>query len=154
MLSGKTALRIKNAIKQTTWGRFLRDKYQRRGLNSRANAEATAKKYLGDNISDKKLKELVDDMLVEAKEHDFAFYEYMMYRFYDMTIPERREYVSALERTTFCERMNNLKNVIIFDDKGETYKQYKQYYKRDLVEIPGGGTRRLPNFLMLTLALL
>ena len=139
MFSGKTALYIKNLIKQTSWGRFLRDKYQRRRLSSRTDAEAVVKKYLGNDISDKRLKYLVDDMLIESKEHDFEFYEYMMYHFYDMSVSDRREYVSALERTTFCERMNNLKNVIIFDDKGATYKKYKPYYKRELVEIPGGG---------------
>ena len=139
MLSGKTKLKIKNAVKQTSWGKRLRYIYQRRGLFSRVDAEATVKKYLGDNISRELLDEIVDDMLVEAREHDFAFYEYMMYHFYDMPMKERREYVSALERITFCERMNNDKNVIIFDDKGATYKKYKSYYKRDLIEIPGDG---------------
>lgn len=108
-------------------------------MSSRADAEATVKKYLGDTISDERLNEIVDDMLVEAKEHDFAFYEYMMYHFYNMPKNERREYVSTLERISYCERMNNGKNVIVFDDKGATYKKFKSYYKRDLIEIPGSG---------------
>ena len=143
---GKMMLSTKNIVKQTALGRFVRDKYQRRGLNSRSEAEATVKKYLGDNIELDRLRDIVDDMLLEAKNHDFAFYEYMLYHFYDMSESERREYVSALERITFCERMNNLKNVIIFDDKGRTYQKFKKYYKRDLVEIPGGGIDAFEKF--------
>ena len=63
-------------------------------------------------------------MLCEAKKHSFSFDEYLMYRFYVLLPNERREYVSKLERITFCERMNNPKNDIIFDDKGRTFEKY------------------------------
>lgn len=135
MISGRAILKLKNIMKSTSIGRILRDQYQRRSFHSREYAEDTIKKYLGSDISKQYLNQLIDDMLLEAKKHDVAFYEYMMYRFYDMPVSERREYVSSLERIAFCERMNNLKNVIIFDDKGKTYQKYKKWYKRDLLEI-------------------
>ena len=138
MALGKIKLYLKNVVKRTKLGRVLRDKYQRSGLSSRKEALKVIREYEPDITTDK-ANMIVDDMLVEAKEHDFAFYEYMMYKFYDMPKSERREYVSALERITFCERMNNLKNVIIFDDKGKTYTKYHKWYNRDLMQIPQGG---------------
>lgn len=145
MISGRKILKLKNMVKQTQGGRVLRDLYLRRGFYSREYAEETVKKYLGSNISKQYMNELIDDMIIEAKKYNIAFYEYMMYQFYAMPVSERREYVSSLERIAFCERMNNLKNVIIFDDKGKTYQKYKKWYKRDFLEINGGGNRRLQN---------
>jgi len=43
---------------------MLRDKYQRRGLDSREDAELTVKKYMGNDVDKEKLSSLVDDMLL------------------------------------------------------------------------------------------
>lgn len=139
MISGRTKLVLKNYVKQTPVGRYLRNKYQRIGNDSKENAEKTLIKYLDSNIGNRRKNELINDMITESTKYDIAFYEYMMYHFYEKGFEERREYVSALERTSFCERMNNMKNVIIFDDKGRTYEKYQGYYKRDLISIFSGG---------------
>lgn len=145
MIAGNIKLHIKNAVKKTPLGRFLRDKYQRSKSYSIEDAKKVAVKYLKDRIVDYDLDKMATDMLEEQKKHDISFGEYFMFHFYERSEKERREYVSDLERISFCERMNSMKNLTLFDDKGATYQKFKKYYKRDLIEIFGGGTKDLYN---------
>ena len=129
----RSGLLIKNTIKSFYLGKKLRDMYQRRGFTKKA-AEKAFDIYYGENSKLDKNK-IVNDMLQEARKYSFGFDEYHMYHFENMLFEDRRTYVSDRERITYCERMNNMKNMIIFDDKGLTYQTYKQFYNRDLLEI-------------------
>lgn len=132
----RTLLSIKNKVKANPIGKKLRNVYQRRGF-TRKNAEKAFDLYYGESKLDR--KSIVNDMLREARKYNFGFDEYHMYHFEAMPFEERRTYVSDRDRTSYCERMNNMSNMIIFDDKGKTYEKYKQYYHRDLLEIFAGG---------------
>lgn len=139
-MNSRTKLKIKNAVKSTKIGRSLRSIYQTRSF-TRSNAEATFKKYKDIvKIADSEKERIVDDMMTEARKYSFSFNEYFMYHFYDMPQEERREYVSDLERITYCERMNSMKNMIYFDDKALTYEAFSKYYSRDLIEVFSGDT--------------
>lgn len=146
MITGNIKLHIKNTVKKTAIGRLLRDKYQRSKSYSVEDAKEVAVKYLGDKIVNYDLNKMASDMLMEQKKHDMSFGEYFMFHFYERSEEERREYVSDLERINFCERMNSMKNMTLFDDKGETYQKFKKYYKRDLIEIFGGGYETFVQF--------
>lgn len=135
----RTSLIIKNTIKSFPIGKKLRDMYHRRNL-TRKNAENAFDLYYRDNLSMDREK-TVADMLSEAQKYSIGFNEYNMYHFERKTFAERREYVSDRERITYCERMNNMKNMILFDDKGKTYEIFKKYYHRDLLEIFGKESR-------------
>lgn len=135
MLTGNNKLQFKNMIKKTTIGRFIRDKYQRRKTYTVEDARRVAVEYLGRKIDNYNVDKLALDMLNEQKKYDVSFGEYFMFHFYERSGKERREYVSDLERIVFCERMNAMKNMTLFDDKGKTYQKFKKYYKRDLIEI-------------------
>lgn len=108
MVLSKLMLSVKTMVKRTRFGRFLRDKYQRRGLCSRENALKEIRRYLGESLDEKCLHEMVDDMLAEAREHSVDFYEHLMFHFYDMSFEECREYIPTLERVGWCERMNSI----------------------------------------------
>lgn len=137
MVLSKMLLAVKTTVKRTALGRTFRNKYQRRGLKSREQAIKEIKRYLGESIETERLNTLADDMLIEAKEHSVDFYEYLMFKFYEMSSDERREYIPTLERIGWCERMNNIKNEALFDDKSATYLKFKKYYHRDLIGIFG-----------------
>lgn len=133
MVGSRFKLKIKNAIKATAMGKKLRDAYQKKDFTKK-NAEITYEKFASMKLEETLDKnQIIEDMLVEAKQYSFGFDEYFMYRFYKMPKAERRTYVSDRERTAYCERMNNPHNMIIFDDKSLTYKYYKKYYHRDLI---------------------
>ena len=137
MSKSRQRLIIKNAIKANPIGKKLRDLWQMRGF-TKIRAEKAYDEFckLNKNIclgGDKNV--IVKDMLVEARKYRFSFEEYFMYHFYNMSLNERRTYVSDRERITYCERMNDMRNMIIFDDKAKTYEVYGKYYKRDLIEI-------------------
>lgn len=127
----RTYLKAKSTVLNTAIGRKLRH-----WNYTRVFTEARAREFADSNwpeATEQERAELVADMLSEAKTYTIGFDEYFMYHFSALPESERREYVSDIERITYCERMNNRKNTIIFDDKALTYEKYKTYYKRDLI---------------------
>ena len=80
-------------------------------------------------------KALVADMLTEARKHRVVFEEYVFHRFRNRPQEERRLYIPILEGAGYCERLNQPKNQIIFDDKGRTYQVFGKYFHRDQVEV-------------------
>lgn len=136
MSHSRNKLIIKNAIKGTSIGKSARDIWQKRGF-TKSNAEKAYDRACieNDKLLEYNKNDIIKDMLVEARKYSFGFDEYFMYHFYELPFEERRTYVSDRERITYCERMNNIKNMIIFDDKAKTYEVYGKYYKRDLIEI-------------------
>ena len=136
MINSRMKLVVKNAIKANPVGKKARDLWQMRGF-TKANAGRVFDVFCArsNDISPKDRNRVVKDMLVEARKYKFGFDEYFMYHFYKMPFDERRKYVSDRERITYCERMNNMKNMIVFDDKAKTYEMFGKYYKRDLIEI-------------------
>lgn len=136
----RVKLSVKNTIKANPLGKKARDLWQMRSF-TKANAEKTFDEFCirGIDISPSDKDKIVKDMLTKAREYRFGFDEYFMYHFYNMPFAERRSYVSDRERIMYCERMNNMKNMIIFDDKAKTYEVYGKYYKRDLIEIFESG---------------
>lgn len=132
---GRTSLIIKNTIKSFTLGKKLRDMYHRRNL-TRKNAEKAFDLYYGGKPALDREK-IIDDMLSEARKYSIGFDEYNMFHFERKSAAERRAYISDRERISYCERMNNMRNMILFDDKGKTYEIFKAYYHRDLLEVFG-----------------
>ena len=86
-------------------------------------------------LSENEKKKIAKDMLTEARKHEVVFDEYIFHHFYGKSQEQRREYIPILEGAWYCERLNQPKNQIIFDDKGNTYEVFKKYYHRDLVEV-------------------
>ena len=141
---GRTFLEVKNFIKGTSLGRLARNAWQARSF-TRENAKKVYEAHK--ELFEAELRdEIINDMLIEAKRYSFGFEEYFMYHFYDISKRERRTFVSDRERIGYCERMNNINNMIIFDDKSLTYKYYKKYYHRDLVGVIKGGEHSKKEF--------
>lgn len=128
----------------TKLGKKMRLKRQ---MNS--YTEENARKVVENNykdLSESKKEELVQDMMTEAKKYNVAFDEYVMYHFEDRDQQSRRQFIPTRERALYCERLNNPKNQIIFDDKGKTYEVFGRYFRRDLVEVVGWSKRSKQGF--------
>ncbi len=87
------------------------------------------------DASEQEKEKIAKDMMKEARKHEVVFEEYIFHHFREKSEEERRAYIPILEGVGYCERLNQSKNQIIFEDKGNTYKVFKKYYKRDLVEV-------------------
>lgn len=97
-----------------------------------------ALKYVNEawpDASEQEKKEIIKDMMKEARKHEVVFEEYVFHHFREKSEEQRREYIPILEGAWYCEKLNKPKNQIIFDDKGNTYKVFKEFYHRDLVEV-------------------
>lgn len=134
---GITVLRIKNWVKSTSWGRILRDAWQRKDFYSKKNALSVIKHFQSAGIEIEVTDNLINDMMHEAKDHNVGFNEYLMYGFAALSEKARREFIPTRERITYCERINGTKNYELYDDKAATYKMFKKYYHRDFLNCSG-----------------
>lgn len=128
-------MRTRTLVLNTRLGKKMRYWMQIRSYKPE-DAMKTAKSAYPD-LSPEEYKSLVEDMMTEAKKYNVGFDEYVMYHFRERDFADRRTFVCTRERATYCERLNNPKNQMIFDDKGKTYEVFGKYFHRDLTEVVG-----------------
>ena len=132
----RTYMRMRTMVLRTKLGKKLRLMMQMRSYKIE-NARKYAKEAYGNVKSAAEVEAIAQDMMSEAKQFNVGFDEYVMYHFENRSQADRRLFIPTRERALYCERLNNPKNQMIFDDKGETYKVFGKYFKRDLVEVVG-----------------
>lgn len=59
--------------------------------------------------------------------------EYFLYRFYEKTYEEIKEYVTIREKVIYIDHISNPADMHILNNKYETYQKFKPYYKRDVI---------------------
>lgn len=123
----KTILRIKQVVLSTSLGQLLRDKKHKKEYTIEMAQKASIKYYGSDKYA--------RDMLKEARENDVLFSEYHMYHFEKLDKGSRREFIPLREAKKIQEKLNTYKDSAVFYSKGDTYKAFKKFYKRDVVEI-------------------
>ncbi len=133
---GRIYMKAKSIVLSTSIGKMLRHQKQLLAYKPEAAARVVEENF-GSTLSAEEKKAMVKDMMTEAKKYNVTFDEYVMYHFKDRDFASRREFIPTLERALYCERLNNPKNQMIFDDKGKTYEVFKPYFHRDLTEVVG-----------------
>lgn len=63
------------------------------------------------------------------------FDEYFMYGYEHLNAKGRQEFVTDKIRWDYYDRMNSRDNLEIFNDKRKAYELFKDFYKRELIEI-------------------
>ena len=76
------------------------------------------------------LKRITQDMISMYRKYGYGFDEYLIYHFHEKSISERQKFVSDWERIGYANAFNQPQNAMIFDNKLETYRTFKSYYKR------------------------
>jgi len=61
--------------------------------------------------------------------------EFLCFKMEKKAMPERREYISDIERYRFSSAVNSWLDVDVFMDKYATYKTFKPYYMREAISI-------------------
>ncbi len=74
------------------------------------------------------------DMLFCYFAYGFPADEYVSYKLEGKDTSERRKYLSAIEKICYKHRMNDFTE-LVFSDKRNTYKRFKEHYKRDALAI-------------------
>lgn len=127
------AIKFKYYLMKTGLGKAMR-RIKHYYSYKREDAQKIVDAHWPDKSAEER-KLIVDDMMHEAKKYDIVFDEYIFHLFYGKSQEERRAYISILEGAGYCERLNNPKNKLIFADKGETYRVFGKYFRRDQVEV-------------------
>ncbi|MBP3626441.1 MAG: hypothetical protein J6J39_00165 [Clostridia bacterium] len=139
-------MKARTLVLSTALGKKMRLFMQKRSYKE-ADARKIVEEFLQDQIRTLEDKEtLVRDMLNEAKTYNVGFDEYIMYHFENKDFATRRQFIPTRERALYCERLNDKKNQMIFDDKGKTYEVFKEYFKRDLTEVVGWNDNSTKSF--------
>lgn len=119
---------LKDSLLSTGIGKTLKKKKAYR------RARTEAKEYLirrGENPADFD----IDDMAREYIEHNVQNYYYYYLKYKDKTQEERRKTLVGRQMSRFSVAVNNPANRPILDNKQETYKYFKQYYKREVLDV-------------------
>lgn len=80
-------------------------------------------------------EKLLIDILFCRFAYGFQPEEYLCFDLELKNMRERQSFVSDIQRYCYVYRMNDISKIQIFNNKGQTYKVFKKYYKRDAVYI-------------------
>lgn len=92
---------------------------------------AMIERYLGNGVSEKEKRHIARRMRYAFLRYGWKFDEYFMWDFENLTHKERKSFVPDLYKDYFCDRVNPQEYHKLFMDKGETYKRFSKYYKRN-----------------------
>ena len=111
--------------------------YLSEGVFKRRKIKAKALRVIKDFqlsfSSAKERNERIEDMVKMYRKYGFTPAEYINYRFEEKTESERMEFVADWEHLGYTCALNDSRNNRLFDNKWETYKRFKKYYKRDMI---------------------
>ncbi len=128
---------IKNRLKTSAVGTFLRRYKWNREILSKDTAVKAVNKYMPEAAAEEKQK-IVQDILNMARKYRFSAEEYFYYHFIDRTEAERSLFCSDLNRVDICESLNDPRNLPIFNNKIKTYDLFGRFYGRDVCGVIKG----------------
>ena len=98
------------------------------------NISLYIQRYLGDVTPERK-KELYRGMRHAAVYYRWSFEEFFIYGFESLSNEEIISFVPEFDKNVFCAKVNDKKDSLVFYRKGDTYSHFKDYYKRDVLQI-------------------
>lgn len=101
--------------------------------NKKAMANKAAKaleKYSACVDKSLDLKAVTQDMISMYRKYGYGFDEYLLFHFFEKSLAERLKFVADWERMGYTDAFNQPRNAMIFDNKLETYRTFRPYYKR------------------------
>jgi len=120
--------------------------HKKRNLNERS-IESAIKLYVGDDISSDEKKKIHDDILKCIKKYAVSAEEYFLFGFRDISDEKRKSFVPFYEHRAVCLKINSLESRRVFENKFESYKTFKPYYKREIINIVPDCGNNLSTFL-------
>ena len=75
------------------------------------------------------------DMVYSLHRFGASFEEYFLYNFYNLNVHGRQKYNNLKMQYGYCELVNKTEIRHLFENKGECYRLFRDFYRRDLVEV-------------------
>ena len=85
----------------------------------------------------KKYKKICYDLAITLENTDFNTEEYFMFNLYNKNVKQRQEFISRVHKRKYVHMLNTDDSIKLLKDKYKTYLKFKDYYKRDIIEITG-----------------
>jgi len=87
------------------------------------------------SVSEKKRKYYIVDMVYSLHRFGCMFDEYFAFRFEFLNTAGRESFITDKIRWDYYDRMNKRENYSLFNDKWKTYELFREFYKRNVIEI-------------------
>ena len=100
-------------------------------------AKKSLVKFKGTDISASEEKRILQDMWNTRYKLGFNRNEYFWYRFEEKDWEARHAFVPDNARDKYCRQMNPPEIHLLFDDKAETYRTFKEFYGRECCRYRG-----------------
>jgi len=91
--------------------------------------------FVGKDISSKRRKELKKLMKNAMINYHWEFDEFFLFDFEHSSEKEKKQFVPEFEKNVFCDQINDSQQADLFLDKWTTYCYFKDYFKRDVLNI-------------------
>lgn len=102
------------------------------------NAEHALSSWVGyANMTNEERTMTLGKMKEAYVKYGWAPYEFFLYGYFDLDRSQKRQFVGELEKNRFARKVNGKDALHIFENKEETYRYFKQFYKRDMACIRG-----------------
>ena len=101
----------------------------------RGQIDLVIKKYLGDNVTSEKRRQIKKKMLHVMMDYRWDFDEYFIFHYEEYDDEKRRSFVPEFDKNVFCDIVNDKKQADMFLDKWTTYKYFKEFFGRDVYNI-------------------
>lgn len=128
----RNVMSLYSRFKGTKLGTWLRHRRWNQQLVSIEGITKTINTHMGDTVSAEQKAALLQDILYTAKKYRFSAEEYFCYHFADKSEEERASFISDLNRIEVVEKLNQAKNLVLFDDKIRTAEVFGAYYHRQV----------------------
>ena len=140
MISRKNTYRLFCRLKSMPIVSSFRQRIRKRQLIRNANRRAQkAFDPSNDRLTEterRRRQRLIADVTASARAYGFSFNEYMLFSLSEKSEEEKRSFVSDWEHAAICERLNQGRNLYLFDHKAFTFSAFRPFYHRDVRFVP------------------
>lgn len=128
---GKVYNIVFSHLQQTGWDTlylYIKGKRWRR-------AKEYIQRFVGDGATRNEVWKFQRRLCLAYIRYGCNFDEYFMFQFGKLSHVGKKEFVTEVQREYFCKTVNAPGMNKIFTDKGETYKYFSKYYKREVCSV-------------------
>lgn len=119
---------LRSPLAKKRWVHFIL--YQKK----KKNAPAIIQRFLGD-VSPERKAELLRSMRQAMVVYRWNFEEFFLFGYENLSKEEIKSFAPEFDKNIFCAKVNNENDQAVFYSKWNTYLRFKNYYKRDVIEI-------------------
>ena len=119
---------LRSPLAKKKWVHYIL--YQKK----KKNAPAIIQRFLG-NVTPERKAELLRLMRQAMVDYRWNFEEFFLFGYENLSKEEIKSFAPEFDKNIFCAKVNDEKDQAVFYSKWNTYLRFKDYYKRDIIEI-------------------